>query len=56
MRNSLRSIFLRWRLNELAFFEVTRSFGREFQMGTMRLEKKNFLVFVLTIGKENFSE
>ena len=51
MRNSLRSIFLRRRLNELEYVEVTRSSGGEFQMETMRLEKKNSLVFVLTIGK-----
>ena len=52
VRNLLRSICLRRRLNELGLFEVTRSFGREFQMGTMRLEKRNFLVFVLTIGTQ----
>ena len=56
VRNLLRSIFLRFRLNELGLLETTRSFGREFQMGTMRLEKKNFLVFVLTIGTQIFSE
>ena len=44
------------RLNEAEVETITRSFGREFQIGTIRLAIKNFLTFVLAIGTTIFNE
>ena len=41
MRNLSKLIFLRPRLKEFIFGEVTRCVGREFHMGTTLLAKKN---------------
>ena len=41
----LRSVFLSLNLKLSTLGESTRSAGSEFQIGTMRLVKKNFRVF-----------
>ena len=46
----LRSVFLSLNLKLSTLGESTRSAGSEFQIGTMRLVKKNFRVLVFASG------